>query len=93
MHDRATIEQSLQQIANLPLNKVRGFFLDIWLELIYTFNNKDGTMKTLMKFLENVYIYFYLAIGAIVGLILTVILFPFAFFSNKNHHEESGYDL
>jgi hypothetical protein len=26
-------------------------------------------------------------------LILTVILFPFAFFSNKNHHEESGYDL
>ena len=72
---------------------MRGFFIDIWLELLYTFNNKDGTMKTLMKFLENVYIYFYLAIGAIVGLILTVILFPFAFFSNKNHHEESGYDL
>jgi uncharacterized membrane protein YukC len=46
-----------------------------------------------MKFLENVYIYFYLAIGTIVGLILTVILFPFAFFSNKNHHEEGGYDL
>ena len=50
-------------------------------------------MKTLMKFLENVYIYFYFAIGAVVALVLGLILFPFAFFSNKNHHEESGYDL
>ena len=50
-------------------------------------------MKTLIKTLENFYIYFYFAIGAIVGLILIVILFPFSLFSNKNHHEESGYDL
>ena len=51
-------------------------------------------MKTLMKFLENVYIYFYFAIGAIVGLILIVILFPFSlFFRGRRHYEESGYDL
>jgi uncharacterized membrane protein YukC len=50
-------------------------------------------MKTLIKTLENFYIYLYLGIGAIVGLILIVILFPFSFFSNKKHHEESGYDL
>lgn len=50
-------------------------------------------MKTLIKTLENFYIYFYFALGSIVGLILIVILFPFSFFSNKNHHEESGYDL
>jgi len=50
-------------------------------------------MKTLMKFLETVYIYIYFAIGVIVALFLAVILFPFSFFSHKNHHEESGYDL
>ena len=50
-------------------------------------------MKTLFKTLENFYIYFYFAIASIVGLILIVILFPFSLFSNKNHHEESGYDL
>ena len=62
--------------------------------MLYTFNNKDGTMKTLTKTLENVYIYFYFAIGAIVGFILIVILFPFSFFfRGRRHYEESGYDL
>ncbi len=68
-------------------------FLDIWQNLIYTFSKLEGTMKTLMKFLETVYIYIYFAIGVIVALFLAVILFPFSFFSHKNHHEESGYDL
>jgi uncharacterized membrane protein YukC len=61
--------------------------------MVYTFNNKDGTMKTLINTLEKIYICFYFAIGAVVALVLGLILFPFAFFSNKNHHEESGYDL
>ena len=50
-------------------------------------------MKTLINTLEKIYICFYFAIGAVVALVLGLILFPFAFFSNKNHHEESGYDL
>ena len=69
---------------------MEGFlFLDIWLELLYTFNNKEGTMKTLMKMLETVYAIMYFLIALLAG----IILYPLSFLSRKDHFEESGYDL
>ena len=64
-------------------------FLDIWLNLLYTFNKLEGTIKTLMKFLETVYAIMYFTIAVIAG----IILYPLSFFSKKDHFEESGYDL
>ena len=46
-------------------------------------------MKTLMKFLENVYAIMYLFIA----IVAAIILYPLSFLSKKHHHEESGYDL
>ena len=57
--------------------------------MVYTFNNKDGTMKTLMKFLETVYAIMYLFIA----IVAAIILYPLSFLSKKDHYEESGYDL
>lgn len=65
------------------------FFIDIWLEMVYTINNKDGTMKTLMKFLETVYSIMYL----FVAVVAAFFLYPLSFLYKKDHHEESGYDL
>ena len=57
--------------------------------MLYTFNNKDGTMKTLMKLLETVYVIMYL----FVAIVAAIILYPLSFLSKKHHFEESGYDL
>ena len=46
-------------------------------------------MKTLMKFLETVYIVMYL----FVAVVAAIFLYPLSFLYKKDHHEESGYDL
>ena len=46
-------------------------------------------MKTLMKTFEMVYAIMYFFIAIVAG----VILYPLSFLSNKDHYEESGYDL
>jgi hypothetical protein len=45
-------------------------------------------MKTLLSFLEGIWMIIYFTIAVIV----CVILFPFWFLFGKPHYEESGYD-
>jgi len=43
----------------------------------------------MFQFIEMVYMMLYLLIAVLAG----IILYPFSFLIEKNHHEESGYDL